>query len=739
MIAGRPETPANSLRVLAGGSRRVALRLVGVESELGTSRLRASDVVNVDLRHTGTGVTPSPARVHFGSPATMTEVITLSAAGDAVPGNLRAEAGARQLPPDALLVPSPYPIEIVERILRPEFLAETQTLEYRRFPNISVSPPPAGARETRAEDTIQVPVVGSIESVSLSIVIEFTSQRAVVVELFSPMAMGEFGEVLDDLSERSPDGVRTVRKTYDVTGMAGDSIPAENGRALVGTNPQGAWRLVMTNQFPRSLSTATLTEWSLRMVVRVSSNSSPLLVHLDGSTRVPLGLFGVQVPGLGTSQLLSGESLEFDLAYAGEGGVMLSEPRLTLSGQATPPEVTLTAQESARPGHLVAVPRGVLPTTRLVPELAKREVRITPRRFTLTFTPEVIGIVPGSTRSVTLSLRKPELLEAGEQVPVILTVPEGTSLRLSRTEFTLDGDTTTGTLDLGVPVGVSTHRDILRARVPASHGLPNADFVFAELPVNVIDRRDFSWAFRSAETGEVLEAATAVRGGSREDTLLSLEGDLGALLGGDETVEASVSFTGGTGITVQPLELTFTPGMQTLPLTLAADVNATIEAIEGVGVGRLEVEFTGTTGGPNDNPLDPLMVENIEEEASLPVVLAREFTLAFTTLDGDPLDTLPLLSTGTTRVSLTLSGAAPLEATEMVRVSFDYTKQYGIPSTDVTVVQKTVVFSTASGTAVDLTLRATLGAQSGTLMARVHDAADVPADVLPIAPASLPV
>ena len=290
-------------------------------------------------------------------------------------------------------------------------------------------------------------------------------------------------------------------------------------------------------------------------------------------------------------------------------------------------------------------------------------VDIDPRLFALVFTPPRIGILPGREAMATLSLSGASLTPADPAPAVtvdlaVLTEPSHPDTLTLVTPMTLafDRGTTRHAVTLKALAGVvALEASTLTATVreDSATNVFNAEFTSTELPVDVIDKREFRWVFRSVRTGEELQEAEVVASAASAPTrlLVSLEGTLGARLFDDEQVE--VSLAASSGIKVAPSELVVSADVMSPEVALTADI--------GAMSGELVLFVEGTTP-------DPLSDVTVMSDYSLPVQVVRGFILSFRTPADEVLDEARVLAEGSTEVVVLLASPGQLHRGEEVLV-----------------------------------------------------------------------
>ena len=328
------------------------------------------------------------------------------------------------------------------------------------------------------------------------------------------------------------------------------------------------------------------------------------------STSLRVRLSGVESP-LGPSLLGEGETLTAELAYIGGTGVSVS-PQAEFGAGNQEVVVSLSAMLDATPGTLTAM---VGAAVNAMVEPAKLPVVILPRAFALVFAPPEVGIVPGGEETVELNLPEASLLPSDAVVTVELSLPPDISTVTLVTPATLTFDASTSsrevTLMASPDVGVG-HVELLAMAAPG-HGLDNAWFVDAVLPVNVVDMVAFKWVFHSVESRTELSEVVVVAGATTQ-FLVSLEGEQSERLAPGEQVEAVL--TALVGIAVSPSTLVVSAGAMALPVTLSAN----IDTLTG---GDLQLRLTRTT------PATLSRDATVRETATLSVRVVREVKLVF--------------------------------------------------------------------------------------------------------------
>ena len=657
----------DGIQVLAGGATEVAVRLSGM------SPLIAGETLTVDLMYGGTGVSPSlsPLTLTFGSTE---EMVTLTAEVDATDGTLTATGGGlvNARVEDALL-----PVEIVPR----EFALSFVTLE------------------SEVLDEIQVPAGGSTEvTVRLSGVSPLVAGEILMVDLMYDGA----GVSPSSSTLLLPFGSSTeVKVTLNAAAGATSGTLTATGNGLA--NATVASASLPVEILPR--------EFALSFVTPEGAVLDTARVLAGGSIEVMVRLSGV-------SSLAMDEALMVDLMYDG-ADVSLSSSTLSLPfGSSTEVKVTLNAAAGATSGILTATGNGLANAT--VAEVSVSVV-ILPREFALVFAPPEIGILTGTTETVTLSLSGASLLLPGEKVVVGLSLLDGGTVSLVPMggSLTFGASTPSHEVELMIPLDASTGVARLLASVlELLSNLEGAVFLDAELLVNVVDKRTFAWVFRAVETREELQEAVVVAGAATR-LLVSLEGVAGERLGDGEQVEAGLSLTFGlAGVAVSPSTLVMSAGAMSREVVLTAEVSAM--------PGTLELRVTRTT------PATLLPSVEIMEPPMLPItILPRAFALSFVTLESEVLDEIQVLAGGSTEVVVRLSGVSPLVAGETLTVDFMYDgADVGLSSSSLTLTSdntEVVVTLTAAFDATDGTLTAT---GSGLVNARVAPV-PLPVEILP--------
>ena len=376
-------------------------------------------------------------------------------------------------------------------------------------------------------------------------------------------------------------------------------------------------------------------------------------VVAGGTAEVVVRVLDVET-SLGTSRLFADETVRVDFVYEGGEGVTLSSVLLG-SGNPTPylgderqSTATVTASLVATDGALVLAGTG-LSNAEIEP--VSLAVTILPREFRLVFTPPEIGILTGTTETVTLSLSGASLLLAEEKVVVGLSLLDDSTVSLvPMGPLTFGASTPSYEVVLEALADTSPGATTLLASVESSPtNLGDVAFLDGELRVTVVGERGFTWVFRSAETGDELLEVVAIVGETIR-LLVSLEGIAGESLGGGEQV--AVDLTVLTGMMVSPPTLMVSAGAMSQEVVLTAAVGALS--------GMLELRVRQTT---------PSMLEQaVEPESTLPIRVVREFELRFE-VQGAVATIAQVLAGGSTEVVVMLSNAGALLMGEAVQVS----------------------------------------------------------------------
>ena len=623
-------TPA---RVLANASMLFVARLVGVETPLGSPELFPGETVTVDtFAYSGMGVEAAPFA--FTVVSTGTEVsasVSLTASAGASDGLLSAAASPGSLPVNAAVESGARVVEIAPRRFRLELDVAGDSYTRSFSPGLLIKD---NTMDQSASSTIEVEEDIRIDSLWVAVSITHTYRGDLLVELNPPG--GGAPLVLHATSGSSEGNVRRVYTAQE---------PPLDG--LIRTQAQGEWTLTAGDYDVSDFG--TLDAWGIGFGTQVR-------VVAGASTVLTMRLVRVDM-GLGLPTLHDSEIVGFGVfEYAGMG--VMAAPFFGFTQASREVGVTLTASADATTGTLFAV---VLPLVNVVlePPFVALTVDIAPREFALVFTPAEIGILVGEEATVSLSLvglTGASLVPGDLAVMVELTLSHPDELTLvTPATLAFDASTMIHAVTLSAAGGAEALEGAtLSASVVADHGVAHAMFASGSLLVNVIDRREFMWVFRSAETNEKLPEVVVVTGATTR-LLVSLEDAQGVgLLAGDQ-VEADLTLTAMAGLTVSPSSLMLNVDMMSREVVLTADA--------GAMAGMLTLLVTQPA------PMDVLPSATLQRQATLPVLLAREFTVSFTTLEDEPLDTARVLAGGSTAVRVVLDNFEELLESESVQVS----------------------------------------------------------------------
>ena len=617
------------LRVLlAGASTVVTARLVAVDTGLGTPMLSPGEIVAVDMfaysdGRRGVGMEPFT----FTADETQVEV-TLTASAAASAGLLSA-ATPTVLPVNTMVEPVVLAVEIEPRRFRIELDVASDSYTRVFSPGLMIED---GAGES-VSSAINVDKDITIDSVWVFVSIAHPIREDLIVELNSPR--GSLPLRLHDRAESS----RDLRRAYTSREFPLDS--------LLGTDAQGEWVLTVGDYNDDDDDFGSLDAWGIGFNTQARVVAGALTV-------VTMRLVAIDTPW-GTSMLSPDEAVKVGAFEYSGVGVEVAPPRLTFTARTTQVGVTLTASVDAMPGLLFAVASRLVNVVVESPFVAL-DVGIEPREFSLVFAPAEIGVLTGDEVMVSLSLvdlTGASLVPGDPAVTVELTLSHPDELTLvTPATLAFDASTMIHTVTLSAAEDAEALEGAtLSASVIAGHSVPNAMFASGSLLVNVIDRRDFIWVFRSAETDEALSKAVVVAGATTR-LRVSLEDDQGARLLAGERVEAAL--TAPAGLTVSPSSL-----------MLSADMMSR-EVVLNAGGGGLRGELSLDVTQPA--PMDELLRATLQRQAALPVRVVREFALSFTTLEDELLDTARVLAGGLTEVQVVLDNPDALLAGERVRV-----------------------------------------------------------------------
>ena len=263
------------------------------------------------------------------------------------------------------------------------------------------------------------------------------------------------------------------------------------------------------------------------------------------------------------------------------------------------------------------------------------------------FTPPVIGILTGTSETVTLTLADASLLPEAAAVTVELILSDDVAMAVTTlTSLVFDASSPSHVVELSALSDAT-----LYARALPDHGLPNVVIVDGELPVNAVFVRDFEWVFRSATSDEELLEVIALTGRTTE-FVISLRAAGGARLAEGEEVEALLTAPSGMMVLPQPLVVS---GNNPTPVV-------SLFANAGAMPGNLQLNLERIEFLSN-------LLGTVQGTASLPVRVLRGFVLSFATPDSEPLDTARVLAGGATEVWVVLNNPGELLENEEVRVS----------------------------------------------------------------------
>ena len=603
-------------QVIAGESVPVVATLSGLDTPFGASRLFAGERLEVDWTYTdGVGVTLPPVVFQVASPTSSVEVAaTLTATLDATTG-----VGVLELSGDGLknaeVEPVSVPVEIVPR-------AFTLVLD---VPSVSVL---AG---------------GTTE---------------VVVALADPRSLEAGESVQVSLSTQTPGIVVTggLERTLTVgESSASFIIEAAHDAPMFGTMTasgevvSGGSVVVNTEVVSVTLSVEVVPRMFRLFVAEPGSE----YVVAGGSTEVVVGITGVDTP-LGPSRLDASETLQVDFVYTDGEGVTLSPVSLN-AGNSTG-TATLMASLAATSGVLQLTGSGL---ENAVVAPASLAIEVLPGEFRLMFEPSQIGILTGTTETVVLSLSGASQLPAGDEVLVELLLNDASTVSVVSTVLSFGASTTNHVVSLHATGGSQPGETTLFAAVLLSPtALSDAIFVDAELAVNIIELRRFSWVFRSVQSGERLSEQAVVAGASTQ-FLVSLEGDFGERLTADEQVQATLTSSSPLDLVVDPVTVILRRDLSQL-----VTLSAATDAARGTGA-QLQLMSQSMLG----------MAET-ETGSTLPVRVVHEVVLSFTASGGAAL----VLAGGTTEVVVALDNPGLLEMGEVVRVSLSTEIVIAVPS-----------------------------------------------------------
>ena len=609
--------PLSVLRLSAGGSARLTVRVSGVGTALGFSSLSTDETPTLDFVREG-GVAPgmgislsqSPGRVVSASFATI--AVALGASSIAQSGTLTIILAGLV---NASAEPLPLPVEILPR----------EPVEF----TLSFATPHGDPLESA-----QVLAGGST---AVAVVLDNPALLLAGEELRVTLSAMTLTTDVPELTLTADVSSATVfiAAAHDVASLSGEV--AITGEVRMGESAVGSVQV----------TGATLGVAVAERVFSLGVGDAGLSprVPAAGSAQATVSVGGVET-ALGLSSLFAGETLTVGLSYDGTG-VSLSPLSLTPDRDAAPgarAELTLTATLLATSGRLVATGSGLVNARVNGFSVA---VEITPRAFALAFAPPEIGILAGTSETVTLTLPDASLLPETVEVTVELNLSGDSTLTVMPASLRLSAATPSDTVELSVMMGVGAGSATLHASVASGHGLPDANAVFvdAELLVNVIDVRRFEWVFRSAATDEALSEIIALTDSTTALTV-SLEGVGGARLRAGERVDVELLATPSADITVSPPALALTAANPTRAVSLTADA----DAMTGSMAGELRLNVTGTEP-------DPLAA--VEPGVTLPVRVLRNLPLRFGVVPGGSADliarTRVLAGNSTERVVVVLN------------------------------------------------------------------------------------
>ena len=619
-------TPA---RVLAGVSTVVTMRLVGVDTGLGTPMLSGGETVTVDMFAYigGSGVGVTPPAFTFTADETQVEV-TVTASVAASAGFLSAAASPGSLPVNAAVESGARVVEIAPRRFRIELDVAGDSYTRSFSPGLLIED---NTGEQSVRSTITVVEDVQIESFWVAVLITHEFMDDLMVRLIVP-------------------GEREIRLPQDLRFGHLWRVYTSRDDGLVGTQAQGEWVLTVGDHEDEDVG--TLDAWGIGFGTQAR-------VVAGASTMVTMRLVGVYTR-LGSPRLFPGEAVEFSaFEYAGVG---VEAAPFSFTQGSTEVDLTLTASADATTVALVAA--AIAPVNvALEPPFVALAVGIDPREFALVFTPPQIGLLTGGEVTVSLSLvglTGASLVPGDLAVMVELTLSHPDELTLvTPATLAFDVNTMIHAVTLSAAGGAEALEGAtLSASVVADHGVAHAMFASGSLLVNVIDRRDFMWVFRSAETDEALREAVVVAG---ETTRLrvSLEGAQGVGLLADEQVDATLTLTAPAGLTVLPSMLMLDVDMMSREVVLTADTGAS-----ATSASDLVLFVTDTTPDPLPTSV------TLADRATLPVRVLRGIRLSFATPEDTPLEmTARVLAGGATEVRVVLDNPDALLAGETVRVS----------------------------------------------------------------------
>ena len=615
--------------VVAGATTQLLISLEGA----GGVRLFAGELVQADV-DASTGLMLSSMRLRLFLMRVRNReapVVRLSADSDAVGSagmlTVRVAAGMVSLSRTTITTQATLPVRVVRAFAFAFKTAEGEALEIARIPITQVLTESTSA------------VVVTLANTALLAPAESVSVRLTATGVSVDRA--GFG-----LTKAMPSEVMVIGAAGGTGGMI----------TVSGEIMMGGSRVADTRVAEATLPVRVIRRFELRFETAAGEVPGKLQVIAGATTEVKIALVN---PELLDSD--SGEVVRVT-SEATTVNIVPRSVRLTRDD----PDATLTISAAADAGSMSGTVVAMGAVKRDGSPVADTSVEPTtlvifPRELALVFTLPEIGILTGTTETVTLSLIGASLLPAAERVVVGLRLLDDTTVSLvSMGTLTFGASTPRHAVELAALASALTGATTLVASVlETSPNLGDAAISDSELGVNVIEGREFRWVFRLSETGGVLSEAVVVAGATTR-LLISLEGIRGADLRAGEEVAADLDIS--DGLLALPSPLIVRAGTVSSAVALTADSVATS--------GELQLKVARTT---------PSMLEQaVEPEATLPVRVVREFELRFETAAGEALEMarIPItqvLTESTTAVVVALADPALLAADESVSVTLTAT------------------------------------------------------------------
>ena len=423
---------------------------------------------------------------------------------------------------------------------------------------------------------------------------------------------------------------------------------------------------------------------------------SAIELTIDEETQIELSLIDVEGSALARETTITVQLSTLE-------GVLVSPETVILSGENPSTQLSLTALFNAVEGVLTAtVSAGAGDVAIRGDELS---VGVTPREFELVFRSvsdtareaaplTTVDILAAGTAQVLLSLEGAAFAE-GEEVTVRVTSADGliapadsTAVLLSATQTMVVVELNAAFNAVNTPVTAAIDTNDY---VPDGSSIlpPNANFAMATVGA-VITPRTFTWVFEPP-TVRVLAGDSAM-------VSLTLQAEEGSMLGEGEQVSVDLTLTDtASGITLDP-----TPPVILTSEALSAEitVNASVMASSG-------------------NLMASASVMNATiPDAAIPVVIApRQLALVF---NPASVELIPA-NAEDTPVEISLGGDdfSLLGENESVTVTLT------LEAEGVSIVDDELTFMLSGSAATQIVrLRASVGAESGTLTARIDPSAN---------------